>query len=143
MLNAYFPKQGGWGIRPARSLSEYQAALRDERCGLSRLGTASLWRVIDWGAYWAVRGIEGFILSHRPGSARCGLCVPPSGSASLRRCGLLHPAVAPRRTLGGVGSDLRPLQHALVQAHQSRLRAQPAPRRHDIHPFLTGRGDPP
>ncbi len=38
---------GGWGIRPARSLSEYQAALRDERCGLSRLGTPLLWRVAD------------------------------------------------------------------------------------------------
>ena len=72
---------------------------------------------------------------------RCGLCMTPSGSASPRRCGLLHPAVAHRRTLGGGGSDLRPLQRALAQARQSRLRAQPAPRRHDIHPLLTGRGD--
>ena len=87
----------------ARSLFEYQAAMRDERCGL---------------------------------------CVTSSGSASPRRCGLLHPAVAHRHTLGDMGSDLRPLQRVLAQARQSRLRAQPAPRRHDIHPLLTGRGDP-
>ena len=64
----------------ARSLFEYQAALRDERCGL---------------------------------------CVTPSGSASPHRCGLLHPAIASHRSLGDVGSNLRPLQRALAQARPS------------------------
>ena len=66
MISAHcvLAEAGGWGVRPARSLLEYQAALRNERCGLG------------WAPprcrRWPIReptgvafGIEGFILSNR------------------------------------------------------------------------------